>query len=266
MLHLLQTSSWQCIKCCHRNRAPGRLCDECLNLRTEELNRGEASSASENCKSERPLLTLPVSDDCPSSPVTTINLVPDHRFLPKHCRSKADFCAKESTSESVDSSPQFTSSQESGFFSADLEDFATSPTSSRFSLAVKTTEVARTEVARPEVERTEVARPEVERTEVARTEVERTDFARTEVARTEVERDVTELHESRTQNGRAGQASSALSLCIICLSEPKVASLIHGTSGHQACCYQCALQLKRMHKPCPVCRRPIQKVIRNYDV
>lgn len=54
--------------------------------------------------------------------------------------------------------------------------------------------------------------------------------------------------------------------CIICLSEPKVASLVHGQSGHQACCYQCALQLKKLRKPCPVCRRPIDKVIRNFVV
>lgn len=55
-------------------------------------------------------------------------------------------------------------------------------------------------------------------------------------------------------------------VCIICLSEPKVASLVHGKSGHQACCYQCALQLKKLRKPCPVCRRPIDKVIRNFVV
>lgn len=54
--------------------------------------------------------------------------------------------------------------------------------------------------------------------------------------------------------------------CIICLSEPKVASLVHGQSGHQACCYQCALQLKKLRKPCPICRRPIDKVIRNFVV
>jgi len=52
--------------------------------------------------------------------------------------------------------------------------------------------------------------------------------------------------------------------CMICLSRPKTASLIHGSSGHQVCCFPCAKRLRRRGKVCPVCRRPIQKVIKNY--
>lgn len=52
--------------------------------------------------------------------------------------------------------------------------------------------------------------------------------------------------------------------CMICLSRQKTASLIHGTSGHQVCCFTCAKRLKRRGQVCPVCRRPIQKVVRNY--
>ena len=52
--------------------------------------------------------------------------------------------------------------------------------------------------------------------------------------------------------------------CMICLSKPKTASLVHGSSGHQVCCFPCAKRLKRRGKVCPVCRRPIQKVIKNY--
>ena len=52
--------------------------------------------------------------------------------------------------------------------------------------------------------------------------------------------------------------------CMICLSRPKTASLIHGTTGHQVCCFTCAKRLKRRRQDCPVCRRSIQKVIRNY--
>lgn len=54
--------------------------------------------------------------------------------------------------------------------------------------------------------------------------------------------------------------------CIICLSQPKEATIIHGTTGHQSCCYRCACRLRRHRKPCPVCRQPIQKVVRNYFV
>ncbi|XP_052804089.1 E3 ubiquitin-protein ligase Mdm2-like isoform X2 [Mya arenaria] len=52
--------------------------------------------------------------------------------------------------------------------------------------------------------------------------------------------------------------------CMICLMRPKTASLIHGSSGHQVCCFSCAKRLRRRGKVCPVCRRPIQKVIKNY--
>jgi len=55
-------------------------------------------------------------------------------------------------------------------------------------------------------------------------------------------------------------------LCMICLSKPKEASIIHGKTGHQVCCYLCAKRLRRRGKPCPVCRRHIQKVVKNYLV
>ena len=66
--------------------------------------------------------------------------------------------------------------------------------------------------------------------------------------------------ESRTD----GQPS--VGLCMICLSAPKDASLVHGKTGHQACCFQCARRLKSRGRPCPVCRRPINRVIRNFIV
>ena len=53
-------------------------------------------------------------------------------------------------------------------------------------------------------------------------------------------------------------------LCTVCLSRAKEASLIHGKTGHQVCCYPCAKRLKRRGMRCPVCRKPIEKVIRNY--
>ena len=55
-------------------------------------------------------------------------------------------------------------------------------------------------------------------------------------------------------------------LCMICLSKPKEASIIHGKTGHQVCCYVCAKRLKKKGKSCPVCRRPITKVIKNFIV
>lgn len=52
--------------------------------------------------------------------------------------------------------------------------------------------------------------------------------------------------------------------CVICMARPKTGSIIHGTTGHQVCCYKCARRLKRQRKPCPVCRRPINKVVKNF--
>jgi E3 ubiquitin-protein ligase Mdm2 len=60
--------------------------------------------------------------------------------------------------------------------------------------------------------------------------------------------------------------AAATNTCMICISAPKNASIIHGSSGHQACCLRCAKRLKSRHLPCPVCRRPINRVIRNYVV
>ena len=53
-------------------------------------------------------------------------------------------------------------------------------------------------------------------------------------------------------------------LCIICMEQPKNASLIHGDSGHIICCIGCANRLKQSHVPCPVCRQDIQLVVKNY--
>ncbi|XP_022100941.1 uncharacterized protein LOC110984766 [Acanthaster planci] len=53
-------------------------------------------------------------------------------------------------------------------------------------------------------------------------------------------------------------------LCIICYTRPKTASIIHGRTGHQVCCYPCAKKLHHRGKPCPVCRRSIQAVIKNF--
>ncbi|XP_069138880.1 protein Mdm4-like isoform X1 [Argopecten irradians] len=72
---------------------------------------------------------------------------------------------------------------------------------------------------------------------------------------------------SKQSNGsRSGVTLQPLpsDMCMTCLCRPKTASIIHGSTGHQVCCFKCARRLKRQRKPCPVCRRPIQKVIKNF--
>lgn len=62
----------------------------------------------------------------------------------------------------------------------------------------------------------------------------------------------------------SGNCLAAGHTCVICFSKPKEASIVHGKTGHQLCCYKCARRLRRQRKPCPVCRRPIQAIIKNF--
>jgi len=71
------------------------------------------------------------------------------------------------------------------------------------------------------------------------------------------------LEENRSSS-TTSQSTAVVDYCIICLKRPKTGSIIHGCTGHQVCCFRCARRLKRRGRPCPVCRRPIQKVIRNF--
>lgn len=50
-------------------------------------------------------------------------------------------------------------------------------------------------------------------------------------------------------------------LCIICLMQPRNASIVHGRTGHLVCCIGCAERLKEEKKKCPVCRKKIKLVI-----
>ena len=55
------------------------------------------------------------------------------------------------------------------------------------------------------------------------------------------------------------------SKCIICMEQPKNATVIHGDTGHCCCCYACAQVLKQRGDPCPICRAPIDHVIRQFN-
>ena len=52
-------------------------------------------------------------------------------------------------------------------------------------------------------------------------------------------------------------------LCNFCLSNPKNSTLIHGKTSHQICCYACSKKLFKKRKPCPICRRKIEKITIN---
>lgn len=52
--------------------------------------------------------------------------------------------------------------------------------------------------------------------------------------------------------------------CIVCISRPKNATIVHGHTGHICCCLSCAYALERRGDPCPICRAPIDRVIKQY--
>ena len=70
--------------------------------------------------------------------------------------------------------------------------------------------------------------------------------------------------ERRDTLNTADQSKSQTDVCIICLSQPRNASFVHGHTGHQVCCIECADKMKATKKRCPVCRKKIQLVVKNF--
>jgi E3 ubiquitin-protein ligase Mdm2 len=52
--------------------------------------------------------------------------------------------------------------------------------------------------------------------------------------------------------------------CVVCLERPKVCTLVHGDTGHLCCCEECAELIRRRRDHCPMCRRAVAHVIRQY--
>lgn len=78
-----------------------------------------------------------------------------------------------------------------------------------------------------------------------------------------------DVHEGRSgapSDGRSGAPSDGSGDCLICLDRPKDATIVHGNTGHVCCCTTCANELMRKGARCPICRAPIDRVIRQYTV
>merc|ERR1712045_193130 len=63
---------------------------------------------------------------------------------------------------------------------------------------------------------------------------------------------------------RCGNKSLADEKCLICLTESRTATIVHGSTGHIACCLTCARILKGRGDRCPVCRLPIDSIIQQF--
>ncbi|KAK3736136.1 hypothetical protein QZH41_015532, partial [Actinostola sp. cb2023] len=70
-----------------------------------------------------------------------------------------------------------------------------------------------------------------------------------------------------TEKGKAVTNTESVDIgdeCIICLENPKNATLIHGDTGHLCCCWSCAQVLKKRGDTCPICRQHIDHVIKQF--
>jgi len=63
-----------------------------------------------------------------------------------------------------------------------------------------------------------------------------------------------------------GRGSQGEQLCLVCLTEERTATIVHGETGHICCCLQCARILMARGDSCPVCRTKIDLVIQHFDV
>ena len=66
-------------------------------------------------------------------------------------------------------------------------------------------------------------------------------------------------------NEEEGAASNEGVMCVVCWSRPKEAGLVHGNSLHRCCCLYCATNLVSLGQPCPMCRRPIERILEVYE-
>lgn len=71
-------------------------------------------------------------------------------------------------------------------------------------------------------------------------------------------------HQTSVSGTRVAPPSSADELCLVCNSEERNATIVHGETGHVACCLVCARMLKARGDPCLVCRLPIDSVIQQF--
>ena len=61
-------------------------------------------------------------------------------------------------------------------------------------------------------------------------------------------------------------SADAETLCVVCFVNEKNATIVHGDTGHMACCLECARILQDRGDGCPICRAPIEHVIRQFNV
>lgn len=77
-------------------------------------------------------------------------------------------------------------------------------------------------------------------------------------------REVASPRSIRSSSNNNSNDPSLHAKCLICLSEERNATIVHGETGHVACCLVCARILKARGDKCPVCRLSIDLVIQQF--
>jgi len=72
------------------------------------------------------------------------------------------------------------------------------------------------------------------------------------------------IRESSSDAHHPHDRGSNSNRCLICLSDERTATIVHGDTGHIASCLTCARILKARGDSCPVCRLPIDLVIQHF--
>jgi len=70
--------------------------------------------------------------------------------------------------------------------------------------------------------------------------------------------------QQRRQKMRCTPTKNDDDRCLICLTEERNATIVHGETGHVACCLVCARILKARGDKCPVCRFEIDLIIQHF--
>eukprot|EP00980_Cylindrotheca_fusiformis_P004140 scaffold902_cov147-Cylindrotheca_fusiformis.AAC.5 len=89
------------------------------------------------------------------------------------------------------------------------------------------------------------------------------DSVSSETSRNNVSSEIS-CNNSLSRNSRHGLDRSGANKCLICLAEERNATIVHGETGHVACCLICARILKARGDKCPVCRLNIDLVIQQF--
>jgi len=79
----------------------------------------------------------------------------------------------------------------------------------------------------------------------------------------DIKQDVQSTSKGGMEGGGGGGGGDEQN-CVICMERPKNAILVHGSIGHQCCCFECGNDIYSRGQSCPVCRAPIIMVVRTY--